>query len=74
MNDLRSIVRFAEERGWTVARTKRHLLFRNAEGRAVATAAITASDGRSLNNTISNLRKGGLPVPHKGGRGSRERK
>lgn len=70
MNDLRKIVRLAKRHGFTVARARRgsHLIFRDPDGRQVAVAAGSASDCRSLKNTVADLRAAGLPIPHKGGR------
>lgn len=74
--DLRGLRKIAKTHGWSVEQTRRrgHWLFRNPQGRVVATAADTASDYRSIQNTASALRRAGLPVPHRGGRTSRERK
>lgn len=72
-NDLKRLRKFATRHGWSVELRKAHYLFRDPQGRAVATAAATAGEYRSLKNTIGHLRAAGLPVPHKGGHTPRER-
>ena len=72
-SDLRTLRRLAEKHGWTVRRTKRdHWIFYDPQGLRVATAAGTASDTRSLKNTVAHLRAAGLPIPHRGGHTKRE--
>lgn len=72
--DLRKLRRFAKRHGWTTEiRRKNHVAFIDPEGRCRAVAAYSASDHRSIRNTVAHLRAAGLPVPHKGGREPRER-
>lgn len=73
--DLRRLRKFAKAHGWTTEiRRSNHVAFIDPEGRCRAVAANSASDHRSLRNTIAHLRAAGLAVPHKGGRAPRERK
>ena len=76
MPDLKALKRVAREHGFTVELSRRgnHWIFRNPDGKKVATAAKSASDYRSNKNTAAHLRAAGLPIPHKGGREPRERK
>lgn len=63
-NDLRTLLKALRAQGFTVDRTgSGHWLVRNAEGRAVATIAGTASDHRSLRNALAVLRRAGLIWP-----------
>ncbi len=67
-SDLKQIVRIARAHGLEVeiSRGKAHYVFRK-DGRMVAVAAGSASDTRSLRNTVRDLRAAGVPIPHRGG-------
>ena len=72
MVELRQLRKIAEANGFTVEQSKgSHWIFRDPKGRRVAVAANSASDTRSLKNTIAHLRAAGLPIPHKGGRATK---
>jgi hypothetical protein len=63
-NDIRKLLKAAENQGFTVERTaKNHWLIRNADGLAVATVASTPSDHRTWANTLARLRRAGLRWP-----------
>lgn len=76
MSDLKTLKKIAKAHGFTVEISRRgnHWIFRDPDGRRVATAACSASDHRAHKNTAAHLRAAGLPIPHKGGREPRERK
>lgn len=66
MIELADVIRFAEDAGFKVDRTKRgHYRFRTPEGRVVAYDAGSPSDWRGTRNTISRLRRAGLRIPRK---------
>jgi len=59
--DLRKLLDAVEAQGFTVTRTRKgHYLVRNAEGAAVTTIAGTASDHRSIKNSLSPLKRAGF--------------
>lgn len=69
--DIRQIIRLAEALDWTVdTNSKGHLQFwapdADRDGRPTVTAARTPSDHRSIKNLSAELRRAGLPVPHRG--------
>jgi len=64
--ELRALIKAARAQGFTVERTRGgHWLVRNAEGRAVATIAGTASDHRAWLNSLARLRQVGFVWPHR---------
>ena len=61
--DMKKIIAQVEAQGGSVRITsKGHILFRDRDGRAVATAAGTPSDPRSWKNTLAALRRGGFTL------------
>lgn len=69
--DLKTLIKLAKAQGWTVGRnSKGHPTFwapgADLSGRPTVTGAGTASDYRSNKNTVADLRKAGLQIPHKG--------
>ncbi|ACM42253.1 hypothetical protein ATHENA_91 [Mycobacterium phage Athena] len=53
----------AENAGATVEKSKRNGHYKvYVEGRMIAVIASSASDWRSVKNTIANLRRGGLDI------------
>lgn len=69
--DLKTLVKFAKRHGWTVTyNASRHPEFwapgADPKGRPTATGSGTPSDHRAMNNLVGELRRNGLPVPHRG--------
>ncbi len=61
--DLKKLTKALEEQGFTVRMSKRgHILVFNADG-LVATFSGTASDWRSLKNSMAALRRAGFRSP-----------
>ena len=64
--DTRKVLDEAERQGFTVRITsKGHALVRDADGRPVTTFSGTASDRRSLVNSLARLRRAGFTWPSK---------
>ena len=62
--DTKKILAEAERQGFTVRRTsKGHHQVRDADGRIVAVFAGTASDHRSIRNSLAALSRAGLTWP-----------
>lgn len=69
MTSVRDLSKLARKNGWTTRLTRKgHTQFVNPEGRVVAVASGSASDHRSIKNTVAHLRAAGLPVPRRDGR------
>lgn len=69
--DGKALTKFARDNGWTVdTNSKGHLVFwapgADLNGRPTVTGSGTPSDHRSNANLAAQLRRAGLPVPHKG--------
>lgn len=68
MWSIRELQDLAIAQGWTVRRGKNnHPQFIRPDGRILGTSS-TPSDSRAYLNFISDLRKGGLVIPRKGGK------
>ena len=68
---MKRIGKIAKAHGWTITRTASgHLEFRSpttpATARADVTHSGTPSDWRAIMNLAAELRRAGLPIPHKG--------
>lgn len=64
MKDITALINFSRMQGWVVENTTNHIKFIHPEGGFVI-APSTASDRRSFANTVADLRRKGLAVPHK---------
>jgi predicted RNA binding protein YcfA (HicA-like mRNA interferase family) len=66
---MKDLIKIAREHGWTVEKTGGgHLRFASPDGASVVYAPQSPHGGnRSVENTKQNLRRAGLPVPHRGG-------
>lgn len=64
MKDITALINFSRMQGWVVENTTNHIKFVNPDGGFVI-APSTASDRRSFANTVGELRRKGLAVPHK---------
>lgn len=64
MKDITALINFSRMQGWVVENTTNHIKFIHPEGGFVI-APSTASDRRSFANTVGELRRKGLAVPHK---------
>ena len=68
MNE-RELIQFLKKNKYTVTpnsgRRFRHYIVRNPEGRVIATLAKTASDHRTLLNSLADLRRAGVDIPRK---------
>lgn len=62
--DMRTLAGYAEAKGWEVTRTSSHVQFTSPDGKRVTTSS-TPSDWRTLRNTVADLRRAGLEIPHK---------
>jgi hypothetical protein len=63
--DLKKIAKALEEQGFTVTITKRGHMAVYRDGRHIATFSGTASDWRSMKNSIADARRGGFEWPPK---------
>lgn len=65
--ETRDLLRLIKDQGGTVVVSKRtHYKVYSPSGRYVTTMASTPSDGkRSMQNTIADLRRGGISIPRK---------
>lgn len=64
--DLKKVLKEAEAQGFEVRQTRgSHYQVRDTDGRVVAVFAGTASDHRSIKNTIAALRRAGFQWPPK---------
>lgn len=58
--DIRTLIRSLAAQGFTVEQSRgNHYTVRNAEGRRVATLAGSASDTRSMKNSLADLKRAG---------------
>lgn len=69
--ELRDIIKFAKRAGWTVTKNREgHPEFwapgADRDDRPTVTGSGTSSDWRAVPNLVSELRKAGLDIPHKG--------
>jgi hypothetical protein len=69
--DYKALAKLARSEGWTIDRnSKGHPVFwkpgADLDGRPTVTASSTPSDHRAVQNLAAQLRREGLPVPHKG--------
>lgn len=63
-SDLRKVLKALEDQGFVVTRSRNsHWLIHTAEGRMVGVLAGTASDSRSLKNSIAVLKRAGFRWP-----------
>lgn len=62
----RHLQRALLDQGFTLHPTTRHVLIRDADGRAVAVAGSTPSDSRGDRNLLADLRRAGLAWPWTG--------
>ncbi|ACF34048.1 hypothetical protein KAMIYU_89 [Mycobacterium phage Kamiyu] len=61
--ECQDLIAMAENAGATVEKSKRNGHYKvYVEGRMIAVIASSASDWRSVKNTIANLRRGGLDI------------
>lgn len=63
--DLKKIVKALEAQGFVIEVTKKQHIMVFRDGRAVATFSGTASDFRSMRNSIADARKAGFEWPPK---------
>ncbi len=61
--DMRKIVKALEDQGFEVATTRRGHLVVTRDGRVVAVFSGTASDWRSLRNSLADARRAGFRWP-----------
>jgi hypothetical protein len=69
--DFKTLVKIAKANGWQVETNRKgHPVFwapgADRAGRPTVTGSGTPSDHRSIANLAAQLRREGLPVPHKG--------
>ena len=63
--DLRKIIRALEDQGFEVTVTKRGHIMVSRDGQMIATFAGTASDWRSIRNSLAPLKRAGFRWPPK---------
>lgn len=58
--DIRTLIRSLTAQGFTVEQSRgNHYIVRNADGHRIATLAGSASDTRSMKNSLADLKRGG---------------